>query len=89
VIGWLLATTTDDLLVVTIPSVIGACIAGGCSIYAAKIGLENRRSLHEVKRKVTSPGRGTLGEQSAALVEQTGATLPPPRPQPDSTRSIP
>jgi hypothetical protein len=64
-----IGTATDDLLTVTIPSVAASLIAGGCAVWAAKVGRENRRALHEVKRKVTTPGKGTLGQKVQAVAE--------------------
>jgi hypothetical protein len=65
----ILASVTEQVLVVTVPSVIGSLIAGACAVWAAKIGLANRASLHEVKRKVTTPGKGTLGQKLQAVAE--------------------
>lgn len=65
----LLATTSDDLFLVTIPTLVGACIAAGGSVYAAKVSHSNRHELREVKRKVTTPGRGTLGQKVQAVAE--------------------
>jgi hypothetical protein len=49
--------------------VIAALIGAGASVWTAKVANANRASLAEVTRKVTTPGDGTLGEQTQKVAD--------------------
>lgn len=63
------AVNWTEVLIIGVPSVVGSLVAGGCAVWAAKVSTSNRAKIEEVKRKVTTPGDGTIGEK----VEKIGS----------------